>query len=909
LSTDQVRVLRVVIASPGDVKPEREIIPRVVEEVNRNIARPRGLRLEVYRWETDSYPGVHPEGPQGLIDPILKIEDCDILIGIFWRRFGTPVSNAKSGTEHEFRIAYEAWKKNKKPQIMVYFSQKPCTPKSKEETDQWGLVLQFKKEFPREGLWWDYKNKGEFEEFTRNHLANFLSTQFPIDQPTFEPPVLTPRFQLPPPPADFIGREAELRDLRAAIEKGGVHISGLQGQGGVGKTALALKLAAELAPNFPDGNIYLDLKGVSERPLTAVEAMSHVVRTFHPEAKLPEKEDDLCALFRSVLHNKRVLLLMDNAKDAAQVKSLIPPEGCALLVTSRYRFTLPGLHQKNLDTLPPEDAAQLLLRIEPRIDGEAEVIAKLCGYLALALRLAATAIAEHIDLAPAEYRQKLADEKQRLKLLAGNQNEEEGVDVSIALSYNLLDAETKKHWRTLSVFPDTFDPPAAAAVWEMEIDAAKETLSRIVQYSMLEWNKATKRYRLHDLMRDFARQHSIAAESAVTALRHAEHYLAVTRDASDLYEKGGESLMGGLALFDIEWENIQAGLVWAVTQSAEDQEAAKLCSAYPDWGTHLLHLRQHPREQIRWHEAALTAARKLKDRAAEGSHLGGLGYSYEKLGEYSRAIAYAEQYVAISREIGDRRAEGTALNHLGNAYYSVGDYRRAIEYHEQHLAIACAIGDRRHEAHALGSLGIAHYSLGDYRRAIEYYEQTLVIARLILDRRREGDALGNLGTTYADLGDDRRAIEYQEQRLTIARAMGDRQAEGQAMGNLGNAHRSLGDHQRAIQYHEKALAINREIGDRWGEGRDLGNLGYVYADLGKTGRAIEYYEQALAIAREIGDRRSEGNTLGNISLVLDKLGDRKKAIEHAEASLRIRDEIEDPNAAKVRKQLEEWRSA
>src|ERR1039458_10037664 len=176
-------------------------------------------------------------------------------------------------------------------------------------------------------------------------------------------PVIAALHQLPPPPADFTGRTTELAELRAAIEKGGVHISGLQGQGGVGKTALALKLAAELAPKFPDAQIYLDLKGVSEKPLTAAEAMSHVLRTFHPEAKLPEKEDDLCAHFRSVLHNKRVLLLMDNAKDAAQVKSLIPPAGCTLLVTSRYRFTLPGLHQKNLDTLPPEDAKKLLLSI------------------------------------------------------------------------------------------------------------------------------------------------------------------------------------------------------------------------------------------------------------------------------------------------------------------------------------------------------------------------------------------------------------------------------------------------------------------------------------------------------------------------------------------------------------------
>ena len=423
-------------------------------------------------------------------------------------------------------------------------------------------------------------------------------------------PPLTPRFQLPPPPADFTGREAELRDLHAAIEKGGVHISGLQGQGGVGKTALALKLAAELSPNYPDARIYLDLKGVSEKPLTAAEALSHVVRTFHPEVKLPEKEDDLCALFRSVLHDKRVLLLMDNAKDAAQVKSLIPPEGCTLLVTSRFRFTLPGLHQKSLDTFPPEDAKKLLLEIAPRIKGEAEAIAKLCGYLALALRLAATAIAEHIDLAPKEYREKLADEKQRLKLLGGA--EAEGVNASITLSYNLLDAETQKRWRMLSVFPDTFDAPAAASVWELETDAAadeaKSTLSRLVQFSMLEWEEPTSRYRLHDLMRDFARQRLAPDESNSVARRHSAHYLAVLQVANDFYREGGQSMMRGLVLYDLELRNVQAGQAWAASNAARDSDAAKSCSHYAGCGS-ILGLRQHPREGIRWCEAALAAAR------------------------------------------------------------------------------------------------------------------------------------------------------------------------------------------------------------------------------------------------------------------------------------------------------------
>ncbi|MFZ0773424.1 MAG: tetratricopeptide repeat protein [Candidatus Sulfotelmatobacter sp.] len=578
------------------------------------------------------------------------------------------------------------------------------------------------------------------------------------------PTVLPSPHQLPPPPADFTGRTAELAELRAAIEKGGIHISGLQGQGGVGKTALALKLAAELAPNFPDAQIYLDLKGVSEKPLTAAEAMSHVLRTFHPEAKLPEKEEDLHALYLSVLHNKRALLLTDNAKDAAQVKPLTPPAGCTLLVTSRQHFALPGLQAKNLETLPPPDANDLLLRIAPRIKGEAENIARLCGYLPQALRLAASAIAVRVNLDPREYAKQFADEKKRLELLVG---EDESVAASITLSYNLLDAETQERWRMLAVFPDTFNSPAAAAVWEIETDAAQDTLSRLLQYSTLQWNDETNRYRLHDLMRDFGRRLLTPDESDVAARRHATHYGGVLSAADDLYLKGGDSTMRGLALFDLEWGNVRAGQAWAAAHAARDSEAARLCSGYPNWGIYALNLRQSPRDRIRWHEAGLVVARQLQDRAKEGLHLMNLGHAYDSSGDGRRAIEYYEEALPIIRELGKRRSEGQALTGLGNAYHTLGNYRRAIEYYEQHLAIAREIAERRGEADALGNLGTAYYSLGDFRRAIEYYEKALVIDREIGDLQGEGIDLSNMSTTLYNLGDRKKAIEHAEAALKI----------------------------------------------------------------------------------------------------------------------------------------------
>lgn len=172
------RTLRIVVASPADVNAERNVLPIVIDELNRGIAAERGIHVELYRWETDAYPGFHPEGPQGLIDPALNIENCDVLIGIFWKRFGTPTTDAQSGTEHEVMTAYEKWKQSGHPQIMIYFNQQPYSPQSRAELDQWRQVLDFREHFPREGLWWPYQGRREFEKLVRNHLTQIIRREF-----------------------------------------------------------------------------------------------------------------------------------------------------------------------------------------------------------------------------------------------------------------------------------------------------------------------------------------------------------------------------------------------------------------------------------------------------------------------------------------------------------------------------------------------------------------------------------------------------------------------------------------------------------------------------------------------------------------------------------------------------------
>ena len=174
------KILRIVVASANDVQAERDLVQVVADEVNYGAAGERNLVLQVSRWEKDAFPGFHASGPQGLIDSILHIAECDIFIGIFWKRFGTPVTDARSGTEHEYRQAFETWRLKGTPQIFFYFNQKLASPKSKEETDQWGMVLEFKANFPKEGLWWPYQGKNDFKEILRRHLESFIRKQFPL---------------------------------------------------------------------------------------------------------------------------------------------------------------------------------------------------------------------------------------------------------------------------------------------------------------------------------------------------------------------------------------------------------------------------------------------------------------------------------------------------------------------------------------------------------------------------------------------------------------------------------------------------------------------------------------------------------------------------------------------------------
>ena len=270
--------------------------------------------------------------------------------------------------------------------------------------------------------------------------------------------------QLPQPPADFTGRKELLSQLMIDFKTyKGAAISGLTGMGGIGKTALGLVVAHQIAADYPDAQIFLDLKGTTA-PLPAVEIVRHVLLSLEPGMDVRAlNEGNMRGAYLSVLHGKRVLLFLDNARSAAQIAPLQPPGICALLVTSRWDFRVPGLRSHRLDVMDREEAETFLLELCPRIGGEAAALADACACLPLALRIAGSFLEVNVHWPVKQYLDQLSDRTKRLPALDEARDQVDlssqdhpSLQAAFALSYNQLTADEQKRWRTLGVFPASF---------------------------------------------------------------------------------------------------------------------------------------------------------------------------------------------------------------------------------------------------------------------------------------------------------------------------------------------------------------------------------------------------------------------------------------------------------------------
>jgi tetratricopeptide (TPR) repeat protein len=708
----------------------------------------------------------------------------------------------------------------------------------------------------------------------------------PGDQPTETPSyaagspadTFTALHQLRAVVSDFVGREDEIvrvvDALGRATDRGTGLIGAVRGLGGSGKTELAYAVAQRLVARYPDAQIVIELRGAGSRPLPAHQALQQVIRAFEPQGQLPDDLNQLQALYRSLLTGKRALVFADDVRDAAQVRPLLPPPGSGLLITSRQRFSLPGMAVIDLGVLPQAAAEHMLLAICPRIGAEAARLAQLCGALPLALRVSAGVLASDATLPVERHIQALSSERARLARLRDPDDPDVDVEASLALSYDSLDMDAQDMLSQLSLFSASFDRPAAAAIVTLRDSARAEdkvtlvtddVISVLYRRCLLEYDSILERFALHDLVRVFAAARLV--DPAALHLRYAQHYLGVAQRADAQYSQGHAQMRAGLALFDRERAHIDGAWAWLQQQSVS-QSIDELSLAYALATTYTGNLRYNKRrERIPQLEAAMSAARRQGARAQEGRLLSNLGLAYAALGDAAKAIGLYELALSIAQESGDGSGEGNVLGNLGGTHSDDGDTAQAIVYYQRALTIKQAAGDQRGEANTLSNLGLA----------------------------------------YADLGDTAQAIVYYQRALTIKQAAGDQHGEANTLSNLGLAYADLGKTDQAVEHCERALAIIRDLGDRRGEGMALGNLADVYALQDNFGRAIECYEQSLTIRREVGDLRGAASSSWNLGLLLERQGDLERAVAHMQACVDFERETKHPAAEQDAIRLNEVR--
>ncbi len=751
--------------------------------------------------------------------------------------------------------------------------------------------------------------------------------------------------QLPADVDVFTGRAQELAELDRLLSATPTHIdataaggggstavviSAVSGTAGVGKTALALRWAHRVRAEFPDGQLYVNLRGYDpDQPLSPGYALARFLRALGVAgAEIPPEVDERADAYRSLLDGRRILIVLDNAATVEQVRPLLPGTSSALVVVTS-RDALAGLvaregaRRLDLDLLPPEDAVALLgVLIGERVAAEPDAAAALaaqCARLPLALRIAAELAATRPTTPLAGLVAELVDEQRRLELLDAGGDPRTAVRTVFSWSYQHLPAEAARAFRLLGLHPGPdLDSYAAAALIDTSLEQAQHLLDLLARAHLVQ-PTSPARYGMHDLLRGYATHLATVEDSEqerwVALTRLFDHYLATAGAAMDALhpaETHRRPRIGPPATPSPPVAEPPPARAWLDTERVT-LTAVCAHTAARGWPGHTtglastlfryLDIGGHYPDAVAIHAHALRAAHHSGDRAAEAHALTSLGAVYWRQGRYRRAAEHHQLALALFCEIGDQAGEARALDYLGAVYRRQGYYRRAAEHHQQALILFREIGHRTGEADALDNLGAAYRWQGYYRRAAEHHQQALILFREIGHRSGEADALDNLGTVYWRQGHYGRAAEHHQQALALFREIGYRAGEADALDNLGLVYSQQGHYGRAAEHHQQALALFREIGYRDGEAMALNGIGEIHHATGHHHQAHTHHTAALTLAIQTGDRYEQARAHNGLAHTHHASGDPDQARHDWSEALALYTDLGVPEADDVRAHL------
>jgi DNA-binding SARP family transcriptional activator/tetratricopeptide (TPR) repeat protein len=681
--------------------------------------------------------------------------------------------------------------------------------------------------------------------------------------------------QLPAAPRFFTGREVETERLLEPT--GDAHtlvVGAVDGMAGIGKTAVAVLVAHRLtdAGRYPDGTLFMDLHGFSGRapvePAVALETMLLALGV--PGSQIPPDADARAALYRSVLARRRVLILLDNARDEAQVRPLLPgAPTCLVLVTSRRRLAgLDDADHFTLDTLAVDEAVRLFRAVAGRDrdlgdDATVEQIVARCGYLPLAVRIAAARLRASRAWTGPKLLERLRDAQDRLAELDDG---ERSVAGAFRLSYEQLRPELRRAFTLLGLHPGAeYEPYAVAALLDTTVTAAERALIGLEQVNLLD-QPAPGRYRFHDLIRSYAVSTARELPDAQPARdRLYDHYAGATLAALQLaypyqVSPAAPATPAGAtpplpdrtaarAWFDAELDNLVAAAHDAALHDRPRHTTEQAQALHP-------HLRTggHHVPALALHERAVSAARAAGDARAEIAALNNLGDISRLQDRYDEALDSHSLALEAARGIDDPVGELTALSGLGEVHRLQGRYGPATDSHSEALRLAREVGYRLGELNALSGLGWLHYLQGRYGPATECHTEASRTAQAIGHQLGQLHALNGLGWVHRLQGRYGPAAENYGHALRIAREVGYRIGEVNALIGLGWVHRLQQAYGPAADSHGQALRLARENGDRHSELLALTGLGDVYMAQGGYGFAADVYQQLLDAAEDTDDR-------------------------------------------------------
>ncbi|MGW3045038.1 BTAD domain-containing putative transcriptional regulator [Kitasatospora sp. NPDC001159] len=684
--------------------------------------------------------------------------------------------------------------------------------------------------------------------------------------------------QLPPTTSDFIGRAAQVDAIRAALTapaRDALPVVSVVGMGGVGKTVLAVHAAHGARTAFPDGELYADLRGADALPAGPADVLAGFLTALgtRPEA-VPDSTDDRTALFRSLTDGRRLLVVLDNARDTAQIRPLLPGSpDCATLVTSRTRPTsLPTALQLDLDVFTPEEAVDLLGRVigPQRLAAEPQAaldLAAACGYLPLAVRITAARLAARPRWTIASLSERLADEQRRIdELRMGDL----AVDAAFELGYRQLTPEQARAFRLAawSEGPD-LGLDAAAALLDLAPEEAEELLESLVDAAMLD-SLTAGRYRYHDLLRGFARRTSRAqgAESEAARSRLLGHLLAGARTAFQLAVPGdpvagalGGDFAGpsGPVLADLPaartWVRAASpGAIALAGRLATETGPADQLRAVTDL---LIALSPFgPGELGGRLEAAVLAlvgaATSSGDRFAEGRArflLCGLRLAATRLDEARTEAELAER---ASRAAGDTVILRQVLNDLGLIAQALRRNEEAIRRFEESVELARHLDHRSGAVAGTVNAALARVRHGQAAEAAETCERVLPEVRALGDTANTAYTLYVLGLALHGLGRYQEAADRCRECRALAATAGRRDREALAGVRLAEALLALSQPGQAAAEAETALAITVETGAQRDQGYALVVLGRSLAELGRPGASRARLHEAHAIFERLG---------------------------------------------------------